>query len=550
MRDGQDSGSPTCEVPAEKSSTEQPLPPRWWPALAIFSLATISATAIWNVPDVMQQMRVLLTILGGSVTFLLSFWWAVFFSRFPKHVRRKIFVAVATVSIVGGALLEVRGVTGDFVPIVTWRWAPKPDQELRVEARVRRPGDEVAGAEDEGPVGTPKPEIAVIGIQDSPQFLGLGGRSIVPGVSLAKSWNEAAMPEEVWRRDIGAGWSSFAVAGGEAYTLEQRGDDEIVVCYRLTDGEALWSHADDGRYSSVIAGDGPRSTPALTANRVYTYGATGRLNCLDRFSGEVKWTRNVLEENDASVPEWGVSCSPLIYLDMVIVSAGGSDGKSLVAYDRKTGESRWSSGSDRAGYSSPVLARFGDRFQIVLLNHGSVAGHDAVSGELLWEHPWDAKRPNVAQPHVLEGGRVLVSSGYGVGAELLKVSPSESGEYQVEVLWKNRNLKAKFSNFVVKDDFVYGLDDGILVCLDLDTGERRWKQQRFGHGQMLLFGDLLLISSEKGAIHLVEPSPEEFRLLGKKDILYGRTWQGPTYAQGLLLMRNDRHAVALKLPTR
>jgi outer membrane protein assembly factor BamB len=168
-----------------------------------------------------------------------------------------------------------------------------------------------------------------------------------------------------------------------------------------------------------------------------------------------------------------------------------------------------------------------------------------------FRHPWSSAQPSVAQPLALGDDRLLVSAGYGVGAEMFRLSPgSGATQLAVELLWKSPRLKAKFTNVVLHEGFVYGLDDGVLVCLDPQTGERRWRQGRYGHGQVLLAGELLLVQTEDGELVLVDPDPSGLRELARHEVLAGRAWNSPALAPPVLLVRNHREAVALELPLR
>jgi outer membrane protein assembly factor BamB len=280
---------------------------------------------------------------------------------------------------------------------------------------------------------------------------------------------------------------------------------------------------------------------------VYTLGSTGVLNGLDLQTGRRLWTRDIARDNDAHQPDWGRSGSPLAIDDLVVVSAGGANGRSLVAYQRETGEPTWHAGSDLASYSSPLIATIAGVRQIVILNQGSVAAHDPASGRILWEYPWPSPQPTVAQPLVLSGDRVLLSAGYGVGSKLLHVT-RDADALRPSLLWESPRLKAKFTNLVVHDGFVYGLDDGVLVCLDPSNGERRWKSGRYGHGQAILVGDLLLVQTEEGEVVLIEPRPDAHRELTRFTVFNQKTWNPPALAGRLLLVRNDAEAACYELP--
>jgi outer membrane protein assembly factor BamB len=165
----------------------------------------------------------------------------------------------------------------------------------------------------------------------------------------------------------------------------------------------------------------------------------------------------------------------------------------------------------------------------------------------LWEHPWPGSEPKVTQPLVVGGNRLVVASGYGVGAALLEISANDSGQLAAREIWANRNFKPKFTNVVLYEEFLYGLDEGILVCLDLNTGERRWKKGRYNHGQVLRVEDLLLVLAEDGAAVLVEATPDSHRELARFQVLEGKTWGHPVVAPPYLLVRNDHEAACYEL---
>jgi outer membrane protein assembly factor BamB len=367
-------------------------------------------------------------------------------------------------------------------------------------------------------------------------------------VHLARDWAEHP-PKLIWKITVGAGWSGFAIDRGVAITQEQRGGNEMVVAYDLLTGKPLWSHGDVVRYDSVIAGDGPRATPTIAGAYVATLGSTGLLNVLDFRTGRRLWSKDIAADNHATNPEWGRSGSPLILDAKVIVSAGGGDGKSLVAYDARTGARVWSGGSDDAGYASPTVLSLLGRPQVVILNRVTLAGHDPATGALLWSQPW-VPQPNVAMPMRIADDLVLASTGYGIGSKLVKLTAGADGAITPAFVWETPRLKAKFTNPVLHDGFVYGLDDGVLVCMDVKTGERRWRAGRYGHGQTLLVGDLLLVTTEDGEIVLVEPTPEAHREIARFTVFDGKTWNPPALAGKYLLVRSDKEAALYELTLR
>ena len=183
-----------------------------------------------------------------------------------------------------------------------------------------------------------------------------------------------------------------------------------------------------------------------------------------------------------------------------------------------------------------------------MVNGHSVTGHDPHSGQILWEYPWPAEYAKATQPLVIATNQVFIAAGYGVGCVMLRIDRSAGGEWSAVELWKNRNLKPKFTNLVRRGHYVYGLDEGVLTCVNLETGDREWKEGRYGHGQILLVGELLLIQAESGEVVLVEVSPEKSRERARFPALQGKTWNNPVLLRDLLLVRNDQEAACYRLP--
>ncbi len=511
--------------------TKQDTSIRWWPAAVVLGLALVALAVLWWGVDTIRQFRMMGTYALTFLVAVLLLFWAVFFSRFRMRTRLAVFAAAVLFAVLAVGLVRVRGMTGDWIPVLAWSWEADPDSQIE-----RRATGDVATAMAQS-------------VGDFPQFLGPRRNARLSGVGLHRDW-QAEPPQLLWRQPIGAGWAGFAVVDGIAVTLEQRGAHEMVVAYALESGEELWSHAEETRFdqNSWVGGVGPRSTPAIAEGAVYTLGATGVLSCLDLRSGRRHWSHDVLVENRATSPEWGKAGSPLLVGDLVVLSAGGTDGRSLVAYDRTSGEQIWTGGNGRSSYSSPFLATLAGREQIVIFNYASIAGHDPADGRVLWEHPWPSDQPNVAQPLPLGGDRLLVSAGYGVGSKLFQIREKDDGGLEASIVWETPRLKAKFTQVVEHDGYVYGLDDGVMTCLDPATGERRWKRGRYGHGQVLLVDDLLFVQTERGEVVLVEPSPEGLREVTSFAALDGKVWNPPTLAGPYLLVRNDLEAVCYRLP--
>jgi outer membrane protein assembly factor BamB len=430
-----------------------------------------------------------------------------------------------------------------------FRWGTDPDERLAMPNATN-----VAEGWEQGP-------------HDYPRFLGADGRAAVTSVALVTDWQQRP-PEEVWRKPIGAGWSGFAVVGDYAVTQEQRGDEELVVCYRIADGSIVWSHSDrtrfdPGSFTGQLGDIGPRATPTIHEAKVITHGATGIVNCLDARTGKAIWSHDTLREFGTGNVNWGKSNSPLVVDDTVVISVGAPGGKSLVAYDLESGDVRWSAGNYRSSYASPVLATIAGVRQIVSVDEDHVTAVRAEDGEALWEVEWPGNsdsNASVSQPMPVAGDRVFLSKGYGIGAELIHIHRVDEGDKSeaggrlvAERLWKRPVMKTKMSNVVIHEGHVYGLDGGILQCIELETGSERWKARRgrYGHGQMLLVGDVILIMTEMdGELVLVRATPKRHEELGRYRVFAKghKTWNNPALAGAYLLVRNDEEAVCLRLP--
>ena len=400
------------------------------------------------------------------------------------------------------------------------------------------------GQQSEPLPSLPRPE-RVDGAIGWPAFRGHKRDGIVRGETFALPWPDKG-PQVLWRQPVGIGFGSFSIHAGRAYTLEQRSEDEVVACYAVVDGRELWTYAYPALFEEAMGGPGPRSTPTYEEGRVYVLGATGVLNSLDAESGDLVWKRNILKDASAENLDWAMSGSPLVYEEFVIVAPGGA-GSSVVAYDRESGDIAWRSGSYKAGYSSPMLLNLQGTEQVLVFDAAGLSAYAPHDGTPLWHYPWVTYEDiNVAQPIVVDDERIFISSAYGHGCAMLRVTESD-GVWEVEKIWEGLSLQLKFSSAILQNGFIYGLDKNILVCLDPQTGERRWKAGRYGYGALILANGYLIIQCENGDLALVEASPEEHREISRVDALTAKTWNHPALAEGKLLLRNDREMMCFDL---
>jgi len=350
----------------------------------------------------------------------------------------------------------------------------------------------------------------------------------------------------LWRQPSGGGYSSFSVAEGVAYTIEQRRRQEVVAAYQVETGRELWAHGWDALYTDST-GDGPRSTPTWHEGRLYALGATGELRCLDARNGKLIWSKNILKENGASNIQWGMAGSPLVVGDKVVVMPGGSNGKSVVAYNARTGAHAWGALDDAASYTSPMLVTLAGRRQVLVVTGRNLAGLAPETGAVLWQYPWsNSSGINVAQPIVVGPNRVFVSAGYGKGAALVEVGGA-GDKLSAAAVWERPSMKNKFNSSVLHEGHVYGLDEGMLTCVDIATGQQKWKARGYGFGQVVLASGHLIVTTDEGAIALVRATPAGHTELARFNALEGRTWNVPAISNGRLLVRNATQMACYKL---
>jgi outer membrane protein assembly factor BamB len=311
-----------------------------------------------------------------------------------------------------------------------------------------------------------------------------------------------------------------------------------VAAYEIETGRELWTHGWDAEFTETMGGDGPRATPTYHEGRVYALGATGEFRCLDARTGALVWRRDILADARAGNVAWGMSASPLIVDNRVIVLPGGSNGRSIAAYDKATGQPLWTAQDDVAGYTSPMLVTLGGMRQLVVVTASRAIGVTVEDGRLLWEYPWSTNQGiNVAQPIVLGNDRVFLSAGYDHGAAVFEVVRT-GDRFDARRIWENNRMKNKFTSSVLHRGYVYGLDEAILACIDAATGDLKWKGGRYGYGQVLLAGDQLVVLTEDGEVVLVQATPERHVEKASFEAIAGKTWNHPVIADGRLLVRN------------
>lgn len=549
-----------------------------WPervgAIVLMALALLVASRLVHVSIATGMMGMMLFIYAIPTLSLALVGWAGTTCRLPDRPRRAAMVAAMLLGSGVWTLVRTNGVIGGGSDLA-WRWTetaeerllarasdepaalppPSAPAEIAKEPIASEASDSAAYPAASDTAARPAttaaarinraPSAAATMRAEWPGFRGPDRDGVARGVRLTTDWS-ASPPVEVWRRPIGPGWSSFAVSGDLLYTQEQRGNDEIVACYRLSTGEPVWRHRDPVRFWESNGGAGPRATPTLSGDRVYTFGATGIVNALNASTGSLLWSRNAASDTDRKVPDWGFASSPLVVDDIIIVAVSGS----LVGYDATSGQPRWFGPAHGGSYSSPQRSTIDGVAQVLLLSGAGATSVAPSNGELLWEYEWPGSA--IVQPALTADGDIVINSiagTGGVGTRRLAVTHGTGG-WRVEARWTSTGLKPYFNDFVVHKGHAFGFDGSILACIDLEDGTRAWKGGRYGNGQLLLLPDqdLLLVLSEEGDVALVAAIPDRFTEVARFHAIEGKTWNHPALIGDILLIRNGQEMVAFRLP--
>jgi outer membrane protein assembly factor BamB len=365
------------------------------------------------------------------------------------------------------------------------------------------------------------------------------------GPQLLTTWPVAGL-KPLWKQPVGEGYASFVVAGGHAFTIEQRGEREVVAAYDVRTGRQIWTNTWTAAFREFMGGDGPRATPTFADGLLYALGAQGELRCLEAATGRIIWRTNILDDAGAMNVQWGMAAAPLLVDDTVVVHPGGPTASpssrttrgpapGVVVAERwrrlrvpDPRDDRRRASDCRVQRHAPDGTQARGRIVPLGLSLAHAGGHQRVAAVVDWRQP--------CVP-VLRIRR---------GAAVLELSPEGSG-FKVREVWRNTKIKNRFNSSVLKDGYIYGFDESILACVDAATGELKWKGGRYGYGQMLLAGDQLVVLTEDGELALVRATPAGHQELARFEAISGKTWNHPAITDGLLLVRNLREMAAFDL---
>ena len=368
-----------------------------------------------------------------------------------------------------------------------------------------------------------------------PQWRGPNRDGISKETGLLKQWPTEG-PALVWKATgAGRGYSSFSISDGKLFTMGLRGDREFVVAFDVATGQEAWATPHGSAFRND-RGDGPRGTPTVDGDRVYALGGNGDLSALEVKTGKVVWSKNVLKEFGGSNITWGISESPLVLGNKVLVNPGGPNA-SIVALSKADGSVIWKSQSDKAGYSSGIPVEINGATQVVFFTSARAVGLDAKDGRLLWDYARPANNvANVATP-IVRANRVFISSDYGTGGGVVEIKPDN----KAEEIWFTKDMRNHHSSSVLIGDYLYGFSSAILTAVKFDTGEIAWRDRSVGKGSLVYADGNLYCFSENGVVGLVEATPTGYKEKGRFRIPQDSlpTWTHPVVAGGRLYLRDQ-----------
>jgi outer membrane protein assembly factor BamB len=503
--------------------------------LGIIAGAAIAVTLAH--PTMRGAPTTYLTVPMGFFAFAIA---AVFLRKAPPAVRTGTAVLLAFAGFAVSTLLRNEGMTGDYKFSWGSRWKRSAEESMLASAS-KSPSTNTAAALDQSSLAN------ALAHPEWPGFRGADRDGRYLGPKISTNWS-AQPPRQLWKIQVGPAWSSFAVAGRMLFTQEQRGPKEAVVCYDADSGKEIWKTEFEARLEDPMGGPGPRATPTLANGALYVSGSTGVFLRLNPLTGEIVWKKDLTQIAGSKVPMWGFAASPLVVGPVVIVYGGGTGDKGLLAFDTEKGDLRWSAPCPGDSYGSAQLNKLLDEDSVLVLTKSGLTLLDPATGKTRLDYDWKFPQYRALQPHVVGSDTILLPTAMSLGMRAIRIKKN-NGQYAAEELWTSRQLNPDFVDLVTYQGYAYGNDGGLLACIDLKTGERKWKGGRYGKGQILLLdkSGLLLVLSEQGQVVLVPAEPTDHREIASFQALEGKTWNHPVLVNDRLYVRNSQEAAAYQI---
>jgi outer membrane protein assembly factor BamB len=363
------------------------------------------------------------------------------------------------------------------------------------------------------------------------------------GISKETGWTTSwpkEGPKQLWKANVGLGFSSMTVSQGRVYTVGNRNDQDTVYCFDAASGKEIWKHTYPEPLHPHYHDGGTTGTPTVDGTAVYTLSRKGNLFAFEAATGKVQWSKNIAKELALAVPEWGFAGSPLVDGDLLILNAGTQG----LALHKKTAAVVWSTGGKAAGYSTPVPFEAIGRRAVALFGAQHLAAIELETGKEIWTFPWKTSYDVNAADPIIAGDKMFVSSGYRTGGALLSLTGGRPS-----VVWKNQNMHNQLNACVLIKDHLYGISGqnghaGDLRCVDFHTGEVTWTEGSAGFGALMAADGKLIVLSEKGELIIAEAAPGKFKPLARAQVLGGTCWTTPVLSNRRIYCRNSQGALA------
>lgn len=378
---------------------------------------------------------------------------------------------------------------------------------------------------------------------DWPQWRGPNRDGISRETGLLKSWPPDG-PKVLWRVPSGEGYAGIVMANGRGYTMVGQGESEFMLSFDPANGKEVWRYKIDGLFYND-QGSGPRSTPLVDGEIVFGLSGNGKLHAVSVKNGRAVWSHDLRKEYGGQMPQWGISTTPLVEDNLLIVDVGGNSGHAVMAFDKRTGKVIWKSESGVPGYSAPIAITVNNIRQVLVFAGTGLLSLAPQDGKLFWRYDWETRYDvNAATPVFIPPDKIFISSGYGKGCALLQTRVN-NGNVTVQEVWKTREMKNHFSSSILYGNHLYGFDDFFLTCMEVETGKTKWQQRGFNKGSLLFADGHLIVLGEYGNLALVEATPTGYKEKANTQILKGKSWTMPTLANGKLYLRNQSEMLCL-----
>ncbi len=357
------------------------------------------------------------------------------------------------------------------------------------------------------------------------------------GISQETNWNSTwgnAGPKVLWKKSVGMGFSTTAVADGRVYTMGNSGKQtniDTVYCFDAQTGQELWKHSYPCPLEAKYYEGGTLSTPTVDAGKVYTLSKMGDFFCLDAKTGKVLWQKQLNKGLGFELPTWHLSSSALVVDDKVVLNVGVAG----LAMNKNTGDVVWQSDKGKCGYATPVPFTMDGKAGLALFGEVTLVAVSSTDGKLLWQYPWKTKYEVNAPDPIIVGNQIFISSGYNRGCSLLEVSGGN-----VKKVWENKVMSMQINSPILRDGFIYGFDEDVFKCLKLQDGSQQWQDKSLGKGSLMMTADgRLILTSDKGKLVVAKADSQKFDVLARAQILSKeKCWTTPVLANGRIYVRN------------